>query len=134
MANEPSTLLVALRLGLVILIGALLPQGLGLLGSWFVRCRRRWAKAAVIAIPPVVFFMTSITFWRVEAAAIEATGGRACGLFGAMAVFSTLGGSGIHLVLAIGLITFANYSWPQRSRVLPANDGGEDVPESRGSG
>ena len=107
---------------MAVLLGAIVPQGIGFLVYWFLGRRKFWARTPSVLIAPVVFFLISNAFWGVQAAAIRAAGERVCGAFGAAAVFSTLFGSLIHLFIAALVLATFSYLSARRQKVsvLPA--------------
>lgn len=95
---------VTIRLLAFAFFGLVLPQVLGLVGYRWSRHKGKLLKVATLLIPPVVFFVGAYLFWGLSAEAVRDSGNYVCGAFGAAAVFSTIFGTLINLI--IGVILF----------------------------
>lgn len=103
-----------IRLLGVVFFGLGLPQTLGLVGYRWSRHKGALVKLGTLLIPPVVFFISDYLFWGLEAQAIRDSGNYVCGAFGAAAVFSTIFGTLINLILGVIIFLVATYIWKKQ--------------------
>jgi len=111
------------RLIMIILIGLVVPQALGIVGYIYALKKNVFFRIGVILISPVFFFVIANLFWNHQAIDIQASGHRLCGAFGAAAAFSILFGTLIHLILGV-VIFLTIYLWKKRlvaQRAMHAN-------------
>ncbi|MEJ2232742.1 MAG: hypothetical protein P8X67_02340 [Syntrophobacterales bacterium] len=116
--DDPKTFTVVLRVTLAIIMGLLLPQALGFLGYRWARRRKKIFKAATLLIAPLLFLLSANVFWRLQAKAIQEAGYYLCGAFGAAAVFSTIYGTLIHMVLGAIMFLVMTFLWKRQDRLL----------------
>ena len=116
--NESSTLMIALR-GLLLFLGAFgLPQFAGLMAlrlAW--KAKRKYLLIPAMVIAPVIFFATAYVYWGMQADAIRAEGHYVCGLFGAVAFFSTVWGTVLHFSLSAIILFFMWFVAKRRNRI-----------------
>ncbi len=103
------------RLLAVCFFGLILPQGLGWLGFRATRHKRTLVKLLALLIAPVAFFISAFIFWELSAREIRESGNYVCGAFGAAAVFSTLGGMLLSLVLGVFVFLVTNHIWKKKA-------------------
>ncbi len=117
--EEPGSFTIAIRVLLLFMSAIALPQIAGV-----VSLRSAWRKnKKIILIPalfvaPVFFFVESVWYWRIQAAAIRAEGGYACGAFGAAAYFSSVRGTALHLCLSGAILFFMWFAAKRRGGLL----------------
>jgi hypothetical protein len=114
-------ILVSIRLSAVAFFGLVLPQVLGLVGYRWCRYKGTLLKLATLLIPPVAFFVSAYLFWELSATAIRDSGNYVCGAFGAAAVFSTISGTLINLI--IGVILFLVVGFIGKRKAAPPQTG-----------
>ena len=95
----------------LVLIGLLFPQLMGYAAYKFTKQKNNIIKATTLLIAPLCFFLVAYLYWGNQANAIRDNGNYVCGAFGAAAVFSTLYGTGIHLILAVIVFFTSRYLW-----------------------
>ncbi len=92
-------LLPMLRMAMLLLVAGVIPQALG--AFVLSRASRGWIRTLVgTLLPAVTFFLISAFFFRTQAAQLRSEGVYACGMFGAMALITTFGGSLVHLMIS----------------------------------
>lgn len=104
-----------IRLVVAAFLALILPQALGFLGYRWSRHKGTLVKLATLLIPPVVFFGSAYVFWGLPAKAIRDSGNYVCGAFGAGAVFSTIGGTLINLIIGIILFLVVSFIWQRKA-------------------
>jgi hypothetical protein len=112
---------VTIRLVVLAFFALVLPQVLGLVGYRWSRHKGILLKLATLLISPVVFFGSAYIFWGLSAQAIRDSGNYVCGAFGAAAIFSTIGGTLINLI--IGVILFLGVSFIWKRKAAPPQTG-----------
>jgi hypothetical protein len=65
----------------------------------------------------LVFFISAHIYWGLSAEAIRDAGGYVCGAFAAAAVFSTMYGTLINLVIGVIVFLVESKSWRRRSQI-----------------
>ena len=117
MGSEAGTnwILVTIRLSAFVFFGLVLPQVLGLVGYRWSRYKGTLLKLATLLIPPVIFFVSAYLFWGVSAKAIRESGNYVCGAFGAAAVFSTISGTLINLIIGVILFLVVSSIWKRKA-------------------
>ena len=113
--EETISFATVVRILIIILVGLVLPQLLGFIGYIYTLKKKLIFKIVAILISPVLFFGIATLFWNMQAADIRAAGHYVCGAFGAAAVFSTLFGTLIHLILGIVISLIIYFIWKRRS-------------------
>ena len=108
-------MLVTIRLSAVAFFGLVLPQVLGLVGYRWSRHKGTLLKLATLLIPPMVFFGSAYVFWGLSAKAIRDSGNYVCGAFGAAAVFSTVGGTLLNLIIGVILFLVVGFIWKRKA-------------------
>jgi hypothetical protein len=102
---------------LLALFALLLPQALGFLGYRWTRHKGIVFRVLPLLISPSVFFISAHIYWGLSAESIRDAGGYVCGAFGAAAVFSTIYGTLINLVIGVMVFLVASISWRRRSPI-----------------
>ena len=102
-----------------LLFGALLPQLAGLAALRVLMKRVVLAAVLVPLISGAVFVVPTWHEFSVAAAQIESeTGDAPCGAFGAMVLFVTFGGAGLHLLASLGeVMLFAAFRTLRRRKL-----------------
>src|SRR4030042_6790720 len=99
---------------LLVLFGLILPQALGFLGYRWTKHKGKLFKTLSLLAPPLVFFLSANIYWKLSAKAIRDAGGYVCGAFGAAAVFSTMYGTLINLIIGVMIFFIATISWRRK--------------------
>ena len=117
MVNKAGTnwILVTIRLSAFAFFGLVLPQVLGLAGCRWSRHKGTLLKCVPLLVPPVAFFVSAYLFWGLSAEAIRDSGNYVCGAFGAAAVFSTICGTLINLIIGVMLFLVAGFIWKRKA-------------------
>ena len=68
-----------------------------------------------LLIAPGIYFTMSYLFFYHEAQILRDKYGYACGAFGFAAVFSTLGGTALHILIAVTMFTITARAWKRRN-------------------
>ena len=104
-----------IRVSLVLILGFLLPVLIGRQAYiWSVK-KNRYIKAMTLFVAPSIYFLMSYLFFFHQAQILRDKYGYACGAFGFAAVFSTIGGTALHFLIAAAMLTITIKAWKRRN-------------------
>ena len=104
-----------IRVSLVLILGFLLPILIGRRAYIWSMKKNRYIKAMTLLVAPSIYFLMSYLFFSRQAQILIDKYGYACGAFGFAALFSTIGGTALHFLIAIAMLTITAKAWKRRS-------------------
>jgi chromate transport protein ChrA len=109
-----------LRTALFVTFTLVIPITIGMSAYLWSMNKNKYIKASTLFVAPAVFFISSLAYWNIQAKAIKAAGGYACGAFGAVAVSTTTFGTVMHFVLGTVLFSVTLFAWNRKQNNLKA--------------